>query len=716
MLNKLSTPCNGLANRIKPFTHWLFVVMSITLGTSNGVVAQIPYNFERLKCVGPVPDDFLVWFDQKFQDQKKSKQVRSDLNGRTAKKYSAFSSFTTELILRSGKTLYGDTVTQYAQEVCDYILAKNGMPLNIRVYTIRSEIVNAYSTPQGIIFLTQGLLSRISNEHQLAFVLSHEIAHYTMNHSIQKFKAFERLNKKQNKEEQVEELLLKNLQFSRETEEQADRKGYALFANCGYDNAQIYSVLDILEFAHQMPIHFDQTFLSTESIFEIKIPDHLVLTDTNFKAVDTEHENASWRSHPTIESRKREIEHAILLNPGQAKLTREVQDYSFYQSLVTFDLINSLIRLTRYFDALYLAKLLEIEYPKHQFLTRVQAQCYYGILEFLSNHQSGEYNRGWKHYKTMHPTAQPWFFFMAKMKPLEIKAFAIRQLWELRDQGLPNYNVLFNKSVLLLLEKSDIEQYVTKKRFFEDHQSALFVLGLFEPVYESELFKKSAGTIDKIISYRKSSQLVFLDGLKDSDGNEAYFNKELNDTILMLTPSVFLHDTRRNNQVNIINSKKNEQSLMQDILAITRESGLEINVINAPNVHMLTTDKMNDYSLITDWISEFRRYKGFGYSAFTQPSIDKLVDKYGTSQLALLDIWSYKLKRVWLYNYIAIFNFPDDFSVEIGPIRSTEYVFSVINLETADYDFIDFWKYRNGYRNYLVRNQIYHSIIKSKKQ
>jgi hypothetical protein len=100
--------------------------------------------------------------------------------------------------------------------------------------------------------------------------------------------------------------------------------------------------------------------------------------------------------------------------------------------------------------------------------------------------------------------------------------------------------------------------------------------------------------------------------------------------------------------------------------------------------------------------------------AYDQPLINRLTSIYGTSQLAFMYVWSFKMERPWVANYFAIFTFPDDFSVEVGPIRSTDYVFAVIDLNTGNYDFVDFRTYRNGYRKDLVGNQVYHSIMKGR--
>jgi predicted Zn-dependent protease len=56
---------------------------------------------------------------------------------------------------------------------------------DIRVYVVRRAGFNAGMLPNGAMSVWTGLLARVSNEAQLAAVLSHEIAHYLRRHSIQ---------------------------------------------------------------------------------------------------------------------------------------------------------------------------------------------------------------------------------------------------------------------------------------------------------------------------------------------------------------------------------------------------------------------------------------------------------------------------------------------------------------------------------------------------
>ncbi|HEV8642333.1 MAG TPA: tetratricopeptide repeat protein [Methylomirabilota bacterium] len=56
---------------------------------------------------------------------------------------------------------------------------------DIRVYVVRSPGFNASMAPNGMMQVWTGLLLRVQNEAELAYVLGHEIGHYVRRHSLQ---------------------------------------------------------------------------------------------------------------------------------------------------------------------------------------------------------------------------------------------------------------------------------------------------------------------------------------------------------------------------------------------------------------------------------------------------------------------------------------------------------------------------------------------------
>jgi beta-barrel assembly-enhancing protease len=62
----------------------------------------------------------------------------------------------------------------------------------LRVYLIHAPAFNASMAPNGLMLIYTGLLLRVENEAQLAFVLGHEIGHYRAKHSLALYRSAKR--------------------------------------------------------------------------------------------------------------------------------------------------------------------------------------------------------------------------------------------------------------------------------------------------------------------------------------------------------------------------------------------------------------------------------------------------------------------------------------------------------------------------------------------
>ena len=58
-----------------------------------------------------------------------------------------------------------------------------------RFRAIRDLEINAFALPNGSIYVTTGLLSRMENEAQLAGVLAHEVTHVTNRHTYLEYRS-----------------------------------------------------------------------------------------------------------------------------------------------------------------------------------------------------------------------------------------------------------------------------------------------------------------------------------------------------------------------------------------------------------------------------------------------------------------------------------------------------------------------------------------------
>lgn len=104
---------------------------------------------------------------------------------------------------------------------------------------IEDRRVNAFCLPGGKIVVFSGLMQFVSNDDQLATVLSHEIAHALAHH------ASERIARSQARSHP-----LANLAFNREQESEADHIGIFLMTFAGYDPDQAVEMWRQMQASH----------------------------------------------------------------------------------------------------------------------------------------------------------------------------------------------------------------------------------------------------------------------------------------------------------------------------------------------------------------------------------------------------------------------------------------------------------------------------------
>jgi len=74
------------------------------------------------------------------------------------------------------------TMTNYVNLVGNTVAQFGTRPMQYHFAILDTEIINAFATPGGYVFITRGALANISNESQLAGVLAHEVAHVDGRH------------------------------------------------------------------------------------------------------------------------------------------------------------------------------------------------------------------------------------------------------------------------------------------------------------------------------------------------------------------------------------------------------------------------------------------------------------------------------------------------------------------------------------------------------
>jgi predicted Zn-dependent protease len=152
-----------------------------------------------------------------------------------------------ERLNTSGRVIEDEKIDEYLRQVICRLAPAHCE--GIRIYVVDVPFFNASMSPNGMMQVWTGLLLRTENEAQLAFVLGHELAHYTERHSL---KRWIDLQNKANAATifsmlssaagvgyagYVGELaaIASVLSFSREQEREADELGTASVVAAGYD-------------------------------------------------------------------------------------------------------------------------------------------------------------------------------------------------------------------------------------------------------------------------------------------------------------------------------------------------------------------------------------------------------------------------------------------------------------------------------------------------
>jgi len=149
---------------------------------------------------------------------------------------------------------------QYVSDVGMAVAAKCDREMPYEYLLVRSKQANAFALPGGKIFLTAGLMNRMTNERQMAAVLGHETGHVCARHNV---KAMERqlgvalaaeiashvFSDSPLPAGDVTKIVgaVANLKYSRDDEYEADQRGIKYMSRAGYNPYGMVELLTVLK-------------------------------------------------------------------------------------------------------------------------------------------------------------------------------------------------------------------------------------------------------------------------------------------------------------------------------------------------------------------------------------------------------------------------------------------------------------------------------------
>jgi hypothetical protein len=728
---------------MKLFKHNLALLFVILL-LSFSINAQVDFNdFKNLKAQGEIPTDFIEDGFKKVKDD--IDQHSSKLKGKEEKIFLEGVHYAINDLLHSGVVVYGDEVSNYVTKIADKLLEKDeNTKRKLRFYTIKSNETNAFSTYQGIIFVTTGLLSQLTNEAQLAYVLSHEIAHYTEEHVVQ---TFDYNVKNKGNTDKIQSLS----KFSKENEFEADKLGIKLYHDAGYSKAELISTFDVLLYSY-LPfdeVEMPNTYLNS-ALMTIPVG---FFSATKFPIKALEDADDSKSSHPNIKKRK-------------AAVTKELENYSDWKNesyffgkdefkqirtICRFESIRTDVVDGEFDDALYSIFLLEKEYPNSIYLKRMKAKSWLAIAQYRTQ---GGLRKMIPSKKDFEGEIANFQYFLGNLSKNQTVALSMRMVEDLKDVANddPIVNGIWERMVktMVITERLDLKKFSTKIYSQEpiEIKDTISIAKSNEKLNKYEKIKSKSNVIEqeydssKFYLYALSDLMVeksFLDKYQElSEEQEEIkslenkinnmsrrefkkYNKELaleksnqaNNSIICLEPLVYSYSSRGLNRVK---SEKMQIIFTQALRDVSASLELNIRILGTKNLINEGTEAFNERSLLISYFSELTDNSKIEFFPTDYSLLRDLKEKTGTNKVMLSILQHERSNKVkglqvtssFLFYPYLLYYIPN----AIFKANQVFYTSMILNLDTGEIDKKFYTENYETLDKFTIRARIY-TILKN---
>lgn len=351
----------------------------LILSFSNLAYNQFIDDFKGLKCQGLIPQTILNSFEERVNIDM-NKHLSDNLNRKQKKAEEKFiieSNFRYRQLLLSGRVTFGDTLSNYLNRIKDRLLTGEEEKYRdeINIFVLKSHQVNAFATNDGNIYFCTGLLARLKNEAQLAFVVGHEIQHYISNHLIEG--VLNNVEIISNNKITNYEYMLRTSKHSKKNEIEADTEGLKRTLKAGYFDESIMGVFDILEEAHLPytdyevnPTDFNELEIDFSKYFSMKKIDAKVEKDTS----------DLFASHPNLNTRRKNLNDRFEIKNSSQTIISNVA----FNELITAAKIETAINQLKqgfFSRSIFNLILLNRQYPDNEFISKNLLAAYYAVIK-----------------------------------------------------------------------------------------------------------------------------------------------------------------------------------------------------------------------------------------------------------------------------------------------------------------------------------------------
>lgn len=646
-------------------------------------ISSVGFGQYLIQSKGEIPSDFLVSSTVKYKEDIEKIRNENSKDKKDKNQFYLESNFTIDNILQSGYVVFNDEISSYLNDVLDQIPLPKSNKKKARVYVLNSDEVNAFATAQGIIFVSVGLVARVENEAQLAFILSHELAHVQHDHSINKFI----INKKiEGDKDEVttndlgfDTKLFKKSLFSQDLEREADEKGMKYFAKSDYSVSGVEGIFDILHYSF-LPYSdkpFERTFFEDEYF---KFSEGRWLTAIDSIPEMTESDELS--SHPSALSRKKwlskEIEDG---EKGKSKFVVSEERFTKIKELAQYQLPYIALKNYSYSNAIYNAYTLLDRYPEDVELRKVIAYSLYcraminapkvNYSYTMEDSDSEKEEDEEDEEITYYPRgeAQRVDHFFENLDKGEFLILAARYAYQIQQQ--------FKGDELIDIMVSDLFRKLNKRYdgydgFVEDGDT----------LYWAKAFKAFDSEKDFISIFDNGKDRPEVN-TKRTNGNRISKNNVVErleegeklgvDKIVLVNP-FYLSIDGGDESIQFIRSEEKQLSFIDKIEKVKRHTDLEIEVLDVDKLTSKNVENFNDIIQIENYIKQKLAFSDQDeLPIFNQEVVNRLSEKYDTDYFLWTGVITLKNSRRKTRQMLQSIVFPYYFPSRIPYLFGSNY-------------------------------------------
>lgn len=663
-------------------------------------------NYKPIQSSGKVPPSFLISSTEKYRNDLDKHITSKDKNleKKVKKEFLLESNFQIDELLLSGKVLFNDPVGIYTNRVLDLLLKDEPeLRKQLEVYVVKSSVVNAMTTNNGIIFVNLGLLAQLENEAQLAYILAHEVIHFKNKHVITGYLESEKIKKGAGiyRKTSLDNRLLARSRYSKELETEADLEGLDLYLKSGYSLETLDGVFDVLQYGY-LPfddIKFEKSFFETQ---------HLILPETYFlnetAAIEPEDENFdSLATHPAVAKRRAAIAQKIE-NESNKKRKEFIigrEEFIKAQKTARFEVTGLYLRQRRYEAALYNSFMLLQNEPESIYLKKSLLKSLYGLTKYANADRYEEVHHG---YKRIQGQSQQVYHFFDKMQPKELNVLALSYAWRIKKQYPEDEeinemtNQLFTELAFTHFPErtffaskpkekpqdesadknvNDPEEDDNKEKDEEEENNksgkkSKKVNTKYDKIKKK---KEEEGTTDYFLKYALVEQMqdpefvamydakikerVKWEEEKTWKESREYRaeQRKINETnkrkgfalgiqkMVFVSPFYVKIDETKRNAHQLVASEGAQKAFDERIAENAKLSGIDFALLDKKDLSENGASAFNDISYLTDWISEKYDHEDLNFVNYKEEYAQSLVKKYGTQYFCWMGVISVRKRN-----------------------------------------------------------------------